>query len=273
MKTDSQSHANQSSATTNALRPLRIAALNKSGNVGKTTLVSCMMAPRMTDLVKVAYVDLTNAIPDEIPAPIGAVYGAHEFGEVENELLDAKRKNKSMIIDFGASDYNTTLEMFSQYALFKNAIDLFVLPCLPADKVQKDTISVIEDLLDFGIPITKIRVLFNSVPMRDKKNLRRTFSDIFEFQAEKLEKLGKTFVANDDLVMFEAEIFKRLGQFKPTMALATILADQTDYDEAIVKSNDEDEKFLFSRIQSVRALALNTENTLSKVFNVLVAGV
>lgn len=270
MKTVSKEVVN---STTTELRPLRIAALNKSGNVGKTTLVSCMMAPRMTDLVKVAYVDLTNAMPDKIDAPIGAVYGAHEFAEVENELLDAKRKNKSMIIDFGASDYNTTLEMFSQFALFKNAIDMFVLPCSPEDKIQEDTISVIEDLLAFGIDITKIRVLFNFVPLRDKKNLSRTFADIFEFQAEKLEKLKRTFVANEDLVMFEAEVFKQLGKLKPKMALATILADEKNYEAAAIISTDANEQFYFSRLDSIRGLAKNTEKTLSKVFCALVAGV
>lgn len=259
--------------TVNGARPLRIAVLNKSGNVGKTTLVSCMIAPRMIDLAKVAYVEMTNAIPDKIASPIGAVYGAHEFGDVENELLDAKRKNKSMIIDFGASDYNTTMEMFAQFALFKNAIDLFVLPCIPESKIQDDTIGVIEDLLDFGIDVTKIRVLFNSVPLRDKKNLSRTFADIFEFQKEKLQELGKTFVVNEKLVMYEAEVFKQLGKLKPKMALATILADKTDYEKAVVNSKDEDEKFLFSRLDSIRGLAMNTEHTLSAVYKELVSGV
>ena len=72
--------------------PLLVGVINKSGNVGKSTIVSTIFAPRMTDLVKVAYVDMTNAIPDKIPGPIGAVYGAHEFAEVENELLDANHK-------------------------------------------------------------------------------------------------------------------------------------------------------------------------------------
>ena len=88
-----------------------------------------------------------------------------------------------------------------------------------------------------------------------------------------LTERGKTFVANDDLVMYEAEVFKQLGKLKPKMALATILADETDYEAAIVNSSDDDEKFLFSRLDSIRGLAKNTENTLSKVFNALVAGV
>lgn len=257
---------------TNTTRPLRIAVLNKSGNVGKTTLVSCMIAPRLQNLVKVAYVEMTNAIPDQIPEPIGFVCGAHQFGDVENELLDAKRSDKSMIIDFGASDYNTTMEMFAQFALFKKATDLFVLPCIPEGKIQDDTIGVIEDLLDLGIDIKKIRVIFNSVPLREKKNLNRTFADVFEFQKEKLDELGETFVANEKLVMYEAEVFKQLGKLKPKMALATILADKTDYDDAIMKETDEDEKFFLSRLDSIRALAQNTEKTFDAVFKELVAG-
>lgn len=259
--------------TNTAARPLRIAVLNKSGNVGKTTLVSCMIAPRMVDLVKVAYVEMTNAIPDQIPAPIGFVCGAHQFGDVENELLDAKRSNKSMIIDFGASDYNTTMEMFSQFMLFRKNTDLFVLPCLTDSKIQDDTIGVINDLLAFGIDIKKIRILFNFVQLRDKKHIRQTFADIFEFQQEKLDELGETFVANEKLVMYEAEVFKQLGKMKPKMALATILADKTDYEQAIINSKDDDERFLFSRLDSIRGLAMNTENTLSAVYKEIVSGV
>lgn len=248
-----------------------VAVLNKSGNVGKTTVVSCMIAPRLFNLAKVAYVELTNTMPDRIPAPIGAVYGAHEFADVENELLDAKRNNKSMIVDFGASDFNTTLEMLAQYTLFKKAVDLFVLPCLPEGKIQEDTLEVIDNLIDLGIDITKVRVLFNQVMMRDKKNLRRTFSTIFEKQAEILAATGKTFVVNEQMVMFEAEVFKQLGKLK--MPLAKILADETDYEAAIIATKDNDEKFYFSRLDSVRGLAKNTEKTINTVFQALFEGV
>ena len=57
------------------------------------------------------------------------------------------------------------------------------------------------------------------------------------------------------------------------MALATILADKTDYEQAVVNSKDEDEKFLFSRLDSIRGLAMNTEHTLSAVYKELVSGV
>jgi hypothetical protein len=252
-------------------KTLRIAVLNKSGNVGKTTIVSCIIAPRLQALVKVAYVELTNAMPDVLPAPVGAVYGAHEFADVENELLQAKRSDKSMVVDFGASDYNTTLEMLAQYTMFKKAVDLYVIPCLPEGKIQDDTIEVIDNLIDLGIDISKVRVLFNQVAMRDKKNIRRTFSAIFEKQAEIAKETGKTFGANEQMVMYEAEVFKQLGKLK--MPLADILADETDYDAAIAAEPDEDEQFYLSRLDSVRGMAQNTQKTINAVFEALVEGV
>lgn len=271
--TNSPVAASPVAAPVGALRPLRIAVLNKSGNVGKTTLVSCMIAPRLPELVRVAYVEMTNVMPDQIPEPIGEVFGAHEFGEVENELLDAKLKNKSMIIDFGASDYNTTIEMFSQFALFKKAVDMFVIPCAPKGKIQEDTTDVIDDLLDFGIDIKKIHVLFNNVPLRDKRNLRRTFRHVFDDQAKKKTKYnGNTFTANEQLVMYQAEIFNSLENLIPRISLADLLADKTDYESAAANSQDEDEQFYFARLDSVRALAKNTSGSFDKVFNELVKG-
>lgn len=258
-------------------KSLRIAVLNKSGNVGKTTLVSCMMAPRVPNLAQVAYVELSNAMVEAIPGPIGKIYGAHEFADVENELLDARRKNKSMIVDFGASDFATTFEMLAQFSLFKNAIDLFVIPCGPEGKIQIDTVDVLSDIHDLGIDISRVRVLFNQVKLRDKKNLRRIFSMIFDKQSEVLTDTGTTFIANEQLVMFEAEVFKQIAMLNRVscdqVSMAKMLADTTDYEAAVLAEEDDDRKFYLSRLDSIRGLAINTDRTLSAVFESLIAGV
>lgn len=248
-----------------------VAVVNKSGNVGKTTLASCLIAPRLKDLALVAYIESTNHIPSQIPAPIGVVYGAHEFGEVENELLNAKRNDKSMLIDFGASDFNTTLEMLSQYVKFKDAVDLFVVPCTPGKKEQIDTGVTIATLIDLGIDPKKIRVIFNQVMMRDKASLSRVFSEIFKLQKEYLASNKKTFVVDQSIVMFQAEIFKRLGD--KGLSLADVLADSTDFEAAVLAAKDEDEKFALSEMDSIKGLADNTNKTLDKVFAELMKGV
>ena len=141
-----------------------VAVINKSGNVGKTTIGSCMIAPRLPNLALVAYIENTNHIPNQIPAPIGVVYGAHEFGDVEETLLEACLNGQSGMIDFGASDFNTSMEMLNQYKAVKNRVDVYLVPCTPGKKEQIDTIVTIESLISLGVPLEKIRILFNLNP-------------------------------------------------------------------------------------------------------------
>ena len=248
-----------------------VAIINKSGNVGKTTIGSCMIAPRLKNLDLVAYIENTNHIPNQIPAPIGVVHGAHEFGDVENKLLDACLNGKSCLIDFGASDFNTTIEMLKQYKTVKNRVDVYIVPCTPGKKEQIDTTVTIEALINLGISPDKIRVLFNQVMHRDKQNLKRLFSSIFSLQQEIMENHGKTFFAHVDATMFQAEIFKRLYELE--MTLEEVLADETDFEMAILAEPDKDKKYDLAHRMSIRGLAENADETFDEVFKALMAGI
>jgi|GEM_PF-129157 hypothetical protein len=244
-----------------------VALINQSGNVGKTTIGSHMIAPRLPNLSLVAYIENTN----QIPAPIGVVYGAHEFGDVEMVLLDACLKSKSCLIDFGASDFNTTVEMLKQYKAVKDRIDAFIIPCTPGKKEQIDTEATIDALIGLGVSPDKIRVLFNKVMHRDKPNLKRLFSNIFTLRQETMDKHGKTFFASVDATMFHAEIFKRLYELK--MSLEEILADETDFEKAIMEESDREKKYDLAHRMSIKGLAENAEKTFDEVFEVLMKGV
>ena len=252
-------------------KALLVALINKTGNVGKTTIGSCMIAPRLPNLELVAYIENTNHIPNQIPAPVGVVYGAHEFGEVEAELLDAKMNGKSAMIDFGASDFNTTMDMLNQYTMVKDRVDVYIVPCTPGKKEQIDTAVTIDTLIGLGISPEKIRVLFNQVMLRDKPNLHRLFSGIFKLQALTLEKHGVTFFADADATMFQAEIFKRLSDLG--VPLAEMLEDKTDYEQAILAEADKEKKFDLAARMSIKGLADNTDKTFDRVFDALMAGV
>lgn len=252
-------------------KALLVALINKTGNVGKTTIGSCMIAPRLPNLELMAYIENTNHIPNQLPEPVGVVYGAHEFGEVEAELLDAKMNGKSAIVDFGASDFNTTIDMLSQYTALKDKVDVFIVPCTSGNKLQVDTAVTIDTLIGLGIPPEKIRVLFNQVPLRDKPNLHRLFSGIFKLQAQTLEQHGSTFFAVEDATMFQAEIFKRLSDLGVT--LAEMLEDDTDYEAAILAEPNKEKKFALAGRMSIKGLADNTDKTFDRVFDALMAGV
>ena len=248
-----------------------VALVNKSGNVGKTTIGSCMIAPRLPKLALVAYIENTNHIPNQIPAPIGVVYGAHEFGVVEKQLLDACLNGKSCLIDFGASDFNTTMEMLKQYKAVKNRVDVYLVPCTPGKKEQIDTEVTIKALIGLGVSPDKIRVLFNQVMHRDKPNLKRLFSGIFDLQQETMEKYGKTFFARVEATMFQAEIFKRLYELE--MSLAEVLADETDFEKAILDETDREKKYDLAHRMSIKGLAENADETFDEVFEALMVGI
>ena len=248
-----------------------VALINKSGNVGKTTIGSCMIAPRLPNLTLVAYIENTNHIPNQIAEPIGVVYGAHEFGEVEKEMLDTCLNGESCMIDFGASDFNTTIEILKQYKAVKDRIDAYIIPCTPGKKEQIDTEATIDALIGLGVSPDKIRVLFNKVMHRDKPNLKRLFSNIFTLRQETMDKHGKTFFASVDATMFHAEIFKRLYELK--MSLEEILADETDFEKAIMEESDREKKYDLAHRMSIKGLAENAEKTFDEVFEVLMKGV
>lgn len=248
-----------------------VVVINKSGNPGKTTMSSDLIAPRLQNLGLVAYVESVNSIPSQYGEPIGRVYAAHEFGQVESELLLAMRTNKSVVVDFGASDFNTTVEMLSQYSKFKDAVDLYVVPCTVDKKIQTDTVETILTLLDLGVEPQKIRVIFNRVAMRDKTKILTTFAGIFKFQEQVKADHKKTFVVNENIVVMESEAFKRLGELGLNMA--AMLADKTDYSAAVTGAQDEDEKFHFANMDSIQGLVVSTNKMLDKVFKELMLGV
>ena len=248
-----------------------VALINKSGIVGKTTIGSCMIAPRLPNLALVAYIENTNHIPNQIPAPIGVVYGAHEFGVVEKDLLDACLNGKSCLIDFGASDFNTTMEMLKQYKAVKDRVDVYIVPCTSGKKEQIDSVVTIKALIDLGVSPDKIRVLFNQVMFRDKPNLKRLFSSVFTLQQALLENYGKTFFASESATMFQAEIFKRLYELE--MSLEEVLSDETDFEKAILAEPDKDKKYQLAHRMSIKGLADNAVKTFDEVFDALMEGI
>ena len=248
-----------------------VAVINKTGNVGKTTIGSCMIAPRLPDLAIVVYVENTNHIPNQLPPPVGKVYGAQEFGDVESELLKAIQTGKSCLIDFGAADFNTIMDMLSQYTEVRDCVDAFIIPCTPSGKELIDSQVTINSLIDLGVPPEKIRVLFNRVMSRDKHNLKRLFFGIFNLQQATLEKHGVTFFASEDATMYQAEIFKRLSDLGKS--LEEVLADETDFKKAILAEEDEDKQYELAKRMSIRGLAINTDKTFDKVFDALMVGI
>lgn len=138
-------------------KDLKIAVINLSGNVGKTTLsVNWLAASRPK--AKFISVEMHNAsVANEVESVQAEEFSASEFREIFKQLM----LHDDVIIDVGASNVVGFMSELTRYKSAIGELDLIIVPTVPADKQQKDTIATIEWLSKLGIPASKIRVVYN----------------------------------------------------------------------------------------------------------------
>lgn len=129
----------------------KIAIVNYSGNVGKTTMAHDLLHFRMPDYTLI-HVESVNADGKEDMIIRG------ESGEqLHVEML----LNDDLILDIGSSNLEAFFRSGENEAEILNGIDLFVVPVIPDVKQQRDTVKTVHDLLERGIPANRIIVIPN----------------------------------------------------------------------------------------------------------------
>ena len=121
-----------------------------------------------------------------------------------------------------------------------------MIPCVPAQKQQADTISTLAGLLKMGVPQEKIRVVFNQVESGD--DLTRTFQAVLLFAKQE----GLTSIKPGCMIASN-EIFQIL---KATdNSITDLAADRTDYKALIATAADQSEKVALAKSLATRRLA------------------
>jgi MinD-like ATPase involved in chromosome partitioning or flagellar assembly len=229
---------------------MKIAVINFSGNVGKTTVARHLLAPRMND-AEVIPVESINSDGTEETAIRGK-----QYGEMQEYLLTVD----DAVIDIGASNVEDFINLMRQYRGSHEDFDYFVVPTVPASKQQRDTISTIESLSDNGVPAKKIRLVFNMVGVEDHPE--RIFSGLFEYQRQE-----KKFVLKPEAVIHVNDIY---GKIKGSeRGIIDILTDDTDYKQKIKEAANSEEKLHYAQLLSVKRLAAGVKEELDGVFKVL----
>lgn len=135
----------------------KICVLNLSGNVGKSTLAVHLLAA-FTPGAKVISVETINASnADNVESVEVEELAASRFKEIFREVLI----NDDVIVDVGASNVANFMTEMTRFKSSVGEFDLIVVPTVPADKQQKDTIATIEWLSRLGVDGRKVRVVFN----------------------------------------------------------------------------------------------------------------
>lgn len=229
---------------------MKIAVMNFSGNVGKTTVARHLLAPRMKD-APVISVESINDDGTEDEAIRGKQFG---------ELMEALAVLDAAVVDVGSSNAEEFVHRMTQYRGSHEDFDFFVIPTVAKTKQMRDTVSTIDALSGIGVPAKKIRLLFNMVDVDEAPE--RIFSALFKYaEAE------KSFTLRPAAVIQASEIYEKLRD--SGQGISEVLKDATDLKEQLKAAIDPAEKVRISRLIGIKRLAAGVTEDLDAVYKAL----
>jgi hypothetical protein len=233
---------------------MKVAVINYSGNVGKSTVAGHLLKPRIND-APIFSIESINQGAEADGLDVETMKGK-KFGLLVNELMlldDA-------IVDVGASNVEDFLKYMQQQAGSHEEFDYFVIPVVNEKKAQADSVNTIRALNKLGIGQKKIRVVFNK--MDTDESVADEFPSLLGLAAKE-----KGFMVNPDAVIHLNEVYERLKSVG--RSLSEISADPTDYRAKLREITDEKEKELCINMVALKRLAITANNNLDDVFKAL----
>ena len=229
---------------------MKVAVINFSGNVGKSTVARHLLVPRLRNAQLIA-IESINSDGSQDSAIRGKQFG---------QLQEALALMEDAVVDVGASNVEDFINLMTQYKGSHEDFDFFVVPTVSKAKQQRDTISTIEALADIGIAPRNIRLVFNMVEMDEP--VEQVFAGLFDYHAK-----AKRFTLKSDAVIHVNDIYGKLnGAHK---SIAEVLADPTDFKEQIKLAQGDQEKLHLAQLLSVKRLAVGVADELDAVFKAL----
>ena len=229
---------------------MKVAVINFSGNVGKTTVARHLLVPRIAGAELIA-VESINADDGQNQAVRGT-----QFGELQEYLQTVD----SAVVDIGASNVEDLLALMRKYRGSHEDFDYFVIPTVPALKQQQDTIATLAELARIGIPVSKMRVVFNQV--EDDARISELFASLIAFIEQ-----NQFAPASTQCKLGANEIYERV---KGTgVDLAGLVRDDTDYKAQIAEASNVAEKIALAQKLATRRLATGVVPELDACFAAL----
>lgn len=219
---------------------MRVAVINFSGNVGKSTVARHLLLPRIPGAELVS-VESINADDNQAQALRG-----RQFGELQEYLQTVD----SAVVDIGASNVEDLLGLMKRYRGSQEDFDCFIVPTVAGRKQQQDTVATLFELANIGVAASRIRLLFNMVD--DDVPVAQAFELLLAFVAER-----RIAQADTRCQLGANELYQRL---KVTgMTIADLVKDKTDYKTLIAKAGSTQEKLALAQKLATRRLATGVQ--------------
>lgn len=231
---------------------MKVAVLNYTGKVGKTTICANLLSPRMN--APIFAIETANETASSHGLDVQKLRG-DQFRDLYKQLLSLD----DAIIDVGASNIEAFLDKMLKIEESHIEFDYFVVPVVSGTVEQRESVKMLQTLADIGIPADKIRVVFNRVNM----DVSEEFPAILGYA-----KKTKTCVANPEAAIFENEVYSLLAAKKIT--LTAVMADETDYKAFIrAKSGTEKDMENAADMHALKGMAKGAARNLDAVFHAL----
>ena len=234
---------------------MKIAVMNFSGNVGKTTISAHLLKPRMPD-ARIYSVESINSGADASGVEVEKLRGK-KFGS----MIDAIMLLDDAIIDVGASNVEDFMKMMQQYDGSHEEIDIFIVPTVKEKKVQEDTVNTIRALRAIGVPSSKIRVVFNKLDIDE--NPSDEFPGIYGLAAGE-----KACVVSDDATIRTNEVFERMKALGKS--LGDLVNDSTDYRQKLREAKEKEEQERCVQMIALKRLSVTASENMDRVHAALV---
>ena len=229
---------------------MKIAVINFSGNVGKTTVARHLLLPRLPG-AELITVESLNADEGQAQALRG-----RQFGELQEYLQTVD----SAVVDIGASNVEELLGLMQRYRGSHDDFDCFVVPTVPPLKQQQDTIATLVELSRLGVQPSRLKLVFNMTEAGIA--LEHGFVLVLAFIAQ-----HPIAVANPACCLGANEIY---GRVRSTVQdLAALARDDTNYKALIVQARDAAEKLALAQKLATRRLASGVVPELDACFAAL----
>lgn len=229
---------------------LKVAVLNNSGNVGKSTICQTLLEPRIKG-AKMIRIETSNVDGN-------ATKGLSSSNMVaviqQIDLADVA------IIDVGSSNIEGFIKGMKKNEGAHEDIDYYLVPVIPETKQQFDTINTINTLLDMGVPKESIKVILNRVNS-DVEDIKSQFDTFYKSDVAK--EIGFTSI-KEPTIIFDSELFQLLNL--TYQDLKTVLNDKTDYRKLLREEKDLEKRSIISLKRSALRLAKGHERCLDEAF-------
>lgn len=202
-------------------KPKKIAVLNLSGNVGKTTIATHLLASFLPGSKVISVESINNADALQVQGIEVEELNASQFKQIYHTLM----YEDDVILDVGASNVAQFMEELTKYRSAIGELDLIVIPTVPAEKQQKDTIATIEWLAKLGVPASRIRVVFNQYTGQEV--LGATYAHVIGYSRDKDGEKKATWLPQP--VVASNEVYEMISDQRRTVR--EVALDQTNWGE------------------------------------------